>query len=66
MKHFKELLLGLFLMLIISASVAYADCPMTNCTEDCGSTGTGCQITQTVNGVICSTTWCNGKRGNIE
>ncbi len=44
-----------------------AVCPTTSCDNDCGSSGSGCQITQyDENGNLCSTTWCNGKRGAIQ
>jgi len=66
MKNFRIFLAGLFFMLGISSSISYASCPVTSCDGDCGSGGQGCQITQYENGQVCSTTICNGKRGNIE
>ena len=46
---------------------AKADCPPTDCSGDCGSSGSGCAITQyDENGNLCSWTICYGRRGNIE
>jgi hypothetical protein len=59
-------ILFFFLMLNTMSSSAYV-CPPTDCGSECGSSGSGCAITQyDENGKLCSWTICYERRANIE
>ncbi len=65
MKRVIVILVWMFFAIATTVSL-YATCPQTNCDNDCGSSGSGCQITQyDENGNLCSTTQCHGKRGLV-
>jgi len=65
MKRMKIVLTVLFLA--FGVTTIYATCPQTNCSTDCGSSGSSCYITQyDESGNVCSWTFCYGKRGIIE
>jgi hypothetical protein len=70
MKSIKKIITGCTLTIAFMFSFfvfsSMAECPPADCNTMCGTSGSGCQITQYEDGKLCSTTICEGKRGAIQ